>query len=136
MKIKIAIGAMIVLAIVFYLPTEINRDITLVEVQYDNPDMYSEVSLHIEGYRYRRIFQGSQFMGNVVIGDEVVEQVNFKLGELAFFGGIIDDSGDIRSIGKIYSNDSMNVFTITMFDEGSWTYQKSPVLTGPVKNRE
>jgi hypothetical protein len=83
----------------------------LVKLQYDMPEVNSSVTFHLDGYKYNSLIGRSRFVGNIIIDDTKIEQVDIRLNNLGPLIGRINEEGDMSTYGAIYLDDSLQEVT-------------------------
>lgn len=135
-KLMILIILMIVGIGIYVFPRKIEEDFHLVKLQYDMPEVNSSVTFHLDGYKYNSLMGSSRFVGNIIIDDTKIEQVDIQLNNLDSLVGRINEETDMSTYGAIYLDDSLQEVTILIHEEGSWSYKNGLILTGPSTSRE
>lgn len=96
----------------------------------------SSVTFHLDGYKYNSLMGSSRFVGNIIIDDTKIEQVDIQLNNLGPLIGKINEAVDMSTYGAIYLDDSLQEVTILIHEEDSWSYRDGLILTGPSTSRE
>jgi hypothetical protein len=134
-KIIVLLLAIVIIAW-YFIPVSVDKEVALAKVQYGNKEVASEVYIQFKGYKHRRLIKPSYFEGVVQVGETQIEMAYFNLDVMDSFGGVLDDSEDVRSYASIYVSHSFDAVSLFIYENQQWAMETGIILTGPVTSRE
>ena len=138
----IVIILFVVMGLVYFYPQKINKEYHGILYRIGNESDEEQTDITLNGYITRGLIQGDRFEGSIIIGEKELAKLDMRFfnygAPLLYYD---EASGDYRSYGYIYMDNSRDKLSISIFEpkgQGkgmqSWSSKDGLIISAPANN--
>lgn len=138
----IVIVLFVVIGLVYFYPQKINREYSGIQYRIENDSYEEQTDITVKGYITKGLLQGDRFEGSITIGEKELPKLDMRFSDnygapLLYYD---EASGDYRSYGQIYMDNSREKISISIFEpkdqkgKQSWSSKDGLVISAPANN--